>query len=166
MTQAPAPRASRPVASTDPSSTTMISRQGAASLSRRTTSAIESASSLAGITIDTADGSATFGSSCHCSRLRRKAEVDDIAVLHDVFLTFQADFAVVAARSHRTARRQRLIGDDLGADEPALNVAVNFAGGKLRGGAARDGPGAAFVFADREERHVTEQVVGGADHAI
>ena len=56
---------------------------------------------------------------------------------------------------------QRVVGDDLGADEAALDVAVNLAGGELRRRAARDRPGAALVFADGEERHVAEQVVAG-----
>ena len=34
------------------------------------------------------------------------------------------------------------------------------------GSAARNRPGAAFVFADREERNVPEQIVAGADDAI
>ena len=43
---------------------------------------------------------------------------------------------------------------------------MNLAGGELRRRAARDRPGAALVLADREERHVAEQVVARADHAI
>ena len=32
-----------------------------------------------------------------------EAEIDDIAVLDDVFLAFEADFAVLSARRHRPA---------------------------------------------------------------
>src|SRR5688572_29930992 len=120
MTTAPASRARAPVASVDPSSTTMISRHAAASLSCRTTVAIDSSSSCAGITIETTDGSATrvFAS---FATLRRKTDVDDIAVLDDVFLAFEPHFAVFAADRHRPARRQRVVGDDFGTDESSLD---------------------------------------------
>ncbi len=59
-----------------------------------------------------------------------------------------------------------LVADDLGADEPALNVAVNLARRELRRRRARNRPGAAFVFADGEERNIAEQIVAGANHAI
>src|SRR5258708_10715091 len=97
---------------------------------------------------------------------RREAEVDDVAVLHDVFLAFEADFAVVAAGGHRTARDERIVADDFGADEAARDVAVDLAGGELRRRPARNRPRAAFVLADGEERNVAEQVVAGADDAV
>ena len=73
---------------------------------------------------------------------------------------------MVLARGHGAARDERIIRDHLGADEAAGDVAVDFAGGFLRHRAARNRPGAAFVFAHREERHVAQQVVAGADHAV
>ena len=100
------------------------------------------------------------------ARLCREAEVDDVAVLHDVFLALEPHLAVVAARGHRSARDQRVVADDLRADEPARDVAVDLAGRELRRRAARDRPRAALVFADREERNVAEQIVAGADDAI
>ena len=54
------------------------------------------------------------------------AEVDNVAVLDDVFLAFEADLAVFAARRHRAARDERVVGDHLGADEAALDVACGF----------------------------------------
>ena len=86
--------------------------------------------------------------------------------LHDVFLAFEPHFAMFLARRHRSARDERIVGDDLGTDEAAGDVAVDLAGGGLRLRAARDRPGAAFVFADREKRHVAEQIVAGADDAV
>src|SRR5207244_2121427 len=100
------------------------------------------------------------------TRSCREAEVDDVAILHDVVLALEADLAVIAARGHRSARHQRIVADDFGADEAARDVAVDFACGELRGRPARDRPGAAFVLADREERDVAEQIVAGADDAI
>ena len=95
-----------------------------------------------------------------------EAEVDDVAVLDDVLLAFEPDFAVIAAGGHRAARDQRVVADDFGADEAARDVAVNLAGGELRRRAARDRPGPALVLADGEERDVAEQVVARADDAI
>jgi hypothetical protein len=39
------------------------------------------------------------------------AEVDDIAVLHDVVLAFETDLAVLAADVHRAARDERVVRD-------------------------------------------------------
>src|SRR5260221_1465739 len=97
---------------------------------------------------------------------RREAEVDDVAVLHDVFLAFEADFAMVAARGHRTARDERIVADDFGADEAARDVTVDLAGGELRRRSAWNRPRAALVLADSEEGNVAEQVVAGADDAV
>ena len=63
----------------------------------------------------------------------REPEVDDVAVLDDVFLAFEAHFAVIAARRHRAARDQVVVADDLRADEASRDVAVDLAGGELRG---------------------------------
>src|ERR1051325_5102519 len=93
-------------------------------------------------------------------------EVDDVAVLHDVLLALEAHFAVLTARGHRAARDERIVADNLGPDEAAGDVAVNFSGGQLRRGLARDRPGAAFVLADGEKRHVPEQIVSGADNPV
>src|SRR5262245_12858052 len=115
-TRAPASRARAAVASLEPSSTTMISRHRAARWSPWTTAPIDGSSSCAGITIETADGSATSGG---------ETEVDDVAVVDDVLLPFEADLAVLAADRHRPSCGQCLVRHDLGADEPPLDVAVN-----------------------------------------
>src|SRR6185503_14542881 len=93
-------------------------------------------------------------------------EVDDVAILHDVLLALEPHLAVFLARVHRAARHQVIVADNLGADEAALYVAVDFAGGELRRSVARDRPGAAFVFAGGQERDVAEQIVAGADDAV
>jgi len=46
--------------------------------------------------------------------------------------TLGPDFAVVAASGHRAARRERVVADDLRADEAPRDVAVNLARGQLR----------------------------------
>src|SRR5262245_43447425 len=98
--------------------------------------------------------------------LGREAEIDDIAVSHDVFLALEPDLSVIAARCHRAACDEGVVADDLSANEAACDVAVDFAGGRLSGCTARDRPGAAFILADGEKGDVTEQIVRGSDHAI
>ena len=61
-------------------------------------------------------------------------------------------------------RDEIVIGDGLGADEAALEVGVDLAGGLGRLGAAVDGPGARFLGAGGEEGDQAEQLVAGADH--
>src|SRR4051794_18070129 len=103
------------------------------------------------------------------SRRRRscsEAEVDDVAVQDDVVLALQSHLAVLAAYGHRAARDKRVVGDDLGADEAAGDVAVNLTGRELRRRVARYRPCAALVLADREEGNIAEQVVAGADHPV
>src|SRR5688572_3204542 len=99
---------------------TITSCHGAAASSAVTTWPMLSPSLKAGTTIVTDSGDAIA--------LRRVAEVDDVAVLDDVLLAFEAQLAGVAARGHGPARHERVVTDDLGANEAALNVAVNFAG--------------------------------------
>src|SRR5258705_8181874 len=72
MTHAPASRARADVSSDEPSSTTMISRHGAAPRRADTTSPMASAPFVAGITIDTCEGSAkkTLDDSIPRDRLR------------------------------------------------------------------------------------------------
>src|SRR5438093_4526284 len=97
---------------------------------------------------------------------RRVAEIDHVAVLDDVFLAFQPELAVIAARGKRAARQQVLVADDFRADEAPLDVGVDLARVRLRRRPARNRPGPALVVADGEERDVPQQIVAGADHAV
>src|SRR5688572_33079393 len=83
-----------------------------------------------------------------------------------MLLALEADFAMLAARLHRAALHERVVGNHFGADESPLDVAVNFAGRLLRRRAARDRPRPALVLTDSEKGDVAEQVVGGTDNAI
>src|SRR5947208_858110 len=98
--------------------------------------------------------------------LRSEPEVDDVAVLDDVLLALEAELAVFAAGSHGAARDQMIVADHFGANKSAGDVAMDLAGGQLRGGSPRHRPGTAFVLAHREERNIPEQIVAGADDAI
>src|SRR5207245_2741084 len=57
-------------------------------------------------------------------------------------------------------------GDDLGADEAALDVGMGLARRLLRARAAPDGPGPALVLARGQEGDEAQQLVGGPDHAV
>ena len=76
-----------------------------------------------------------------------KQKLDDIAVVHDVFLALGAlqtlglDGGVV-----EVGVLQILVGNDLGADEAALEVADESYRQPQGLGAALDGPGAALLF--------------------
>src|SRR5438034_920664 len=68
---------------------------------------------------------------------RGEAEVDNVAVLHDVILAFEPDLTAIAARGHRAARDQRIVADHFRANEPPRDVAVNLAGGEIHSDIAR-----------------------------
>src|SRR5262245_46542870 len=159
ITCAPAAAARSPVPSLDPSSITTISCHDEAARNAVTTSPMAATSLNAGmITVVSAVGVGGMSGG--------EAEVDHVSVLHDVLLAFEAHFAVVAAGRHRSAGDECIVCHDLGADEPAGDVAVNLAGGDLRLGPARNRPRAAFIVADGKKRHVAEQIVTGADDPI
>ena len=84
----------------------------------------------------------------------------------EVLLAFEPQRAAVARGGPAAGGDQIVVGQDLGADEALLDVAVDRAGRGARGRRGAHGPGAAFVLADREERDAAEQVVRGADHAV
>src|SRR5207245_5260489 len=93
-------------------------------------------------------------------------EVDDVAVLHDVLLALETQLPCLATLRLAPVADEIVERDHLGADEPALDVAVDLAGGLERRRAAADGPRAALVLARGEEAHEVEQVVARADEAV
>ncbi len=85
-----------------------------------------------------------------------EAELDDVAVLHDVVLALHAGLALRAGLGDRAGRDQVLEADDLGLDEALLEVGVDDAG-RLRGRPAlADRPGARLLGARREVGLQTE----------
>src|SRR3569833_3317988 len=98
-------------------------------------------------------------------RLDVEAEVDHVTVLHDVVLAFQPPLAGLFGLLLAATGDEVVIRDDLGADEAALEIGVDHAGGLRRGGADRDGPGAHLFFAGGKIGLQPEQRVAGADHA-
>src|ERR1700694_6127591 len=71
---------------------------------------------------------------------RREPEMDDVAVGDDVILALEPKLAGVARAGLAAERHVVLPGDDLGADEAALEIAVDDAGGLRRPRAARPRP--------------------------
>jgi hypothetical protein len=92
--------------------------------------------------------------------------VNDVAVLDDVFLPFQAQLTGVATFCFAAELDEIVVGDDLGADETALDVTVDLAGGLDRGRSLADRPGAHFVLARRQEADQLEQRIGGLDETV
>ena len=56
--------------------------------------------------------------------------IDDVAVGHHVVLAFHPHLACSLGGGHRTGFHQVVVGDGLGTDEPALEIAVDLAGDK------------------------------------
>ena len=97
---------------------------------------------------------------CH-SKSDVETDLEHVAVLHFVVLALDAQLADLARLRPRPDLEQLVPVDHLGADEPALQVAVDHARALGRLGAGAERPRARFVFAGREERAPAEQVVGG-----
>ena len=79
-------------------------------------------------------------------------ELDHVAVLHDVLLALGAlqalglDSGVIEVVGFQVA-----VADDAGADEAALEIAVDLTGGLRSLGALADGPGTALLLAVGQE---------------
>ena len=79
----------------------------------------------------------------------REPEVHDVAVRHDVVLALKPQLAGVARACLAAAGDIVVIADGFGADEAALEVLMDDAGGLRRFGASRDRPGAQLPSARR-----------------
>lgn len=91
-----------------------------------------------------------------------KAEVHDVAVLHDIILAFDAHLPGIAHGAFAAEGDVVFVLDDLGAYESFFEIGV-YDAGCLRGlGAATECPGAYFVRAGGEICLQVEQCVGSA----
>src|SRR6266581_2139811 len=70
-----------------------------------------------------------------------EAEERDIAVLHYVVAAFEPHLSAFPSRGVGSRRDEVIVGDDLGLDEPTLDVAVNDARGFGRPGPLANRPG-------------------------
>ena len=86
-----------------------------------------------------------------------------IPVLHDVVFAFQPKSAFGAGVGFGAGFEQLVPADGFGADEVLFEIRVDRAGSFHGAGVDGDRPGAAFVFADGEERDQAEQAVGVTD---
>ena len=87
-----------------------------------------------------------------------EAEQHHVAVLDDIILSFRAQLAGVSRGSLAAERDVIVVSDRLGADEAALEIGMDGAGGLGRLGAFLHRPGARFLRAGGEEGDQVEQV--------
>ena len=92
-----------------------------------------------------------------------EAEVDHVAVLDDVLLALAAQQSLFLCRRDAAAADHVVEIDRFGADEAALDVGVDLAGGLGSLGALFDGPGAALVLTVGQEGDETQQVIAALD---
>src|SRR4051794_29413158 len=82
--------------------------------------------------------------------LSSKPEMHDVAIRDGIVLSFQAHLAGIARAALAAERHIVIVGDGLGADEPALEVGMNHGCGLRRLSAAGDGPGRRLLRAGGE----------------
>ena len=92
--------------------------------------------------------------------------MNDLAVPDDVLLAFQAQQPLFLGASETVAVQELPPGDDLGADEPLLDVAVDLAGSDEGAGALFQRPGLGLVLAHGKERDQVHQGVAGLDEVV
>src|SRR5215831_19443169 len=84
----------------------------------------------------------------------------------DVVLAFEPELSGIARARLAIARDVLVIGDGLGADESLLEIGVDHSGSLRRARAARDRPGAGFLWSRGEERDEPQERVTCADETI
>src|SRR4029079_11778559 len=89
-----------------------------------------------------------------------------LAVLDRIGFPFRSHDAELLRVRFASRLQELLPPDDLGTDEASLEVGVDGARRLLRRRAARHGPRAHLVVADREERAEPEQLVRRADQTV
>src|SRR5437763_5840369 len=95
-----------------------------------------------------------------------ESDMNHIPVVHNVVLPFQSEFALLAATSFAAELGEVFESSNFSSYEPALDVRVNHSSRLVRGGPALDRPGAAFVFARRQEADQVEQRICGANESV
>src|SRR5438128_2070891 len=94
-----------------------------------------------------------------------KPDQQHVAVLHDVLLALQAHLARGLALGPAAGRGEVVVGDRLGADEAARQIAMDRAGGLLSRAAPAQRPAAGLLLAGGEERDQPQRRERGADEA-
>src|SRR5690349_435090 len=101
------------------------------------------------------------GNGSPATGLHVEAELDDVAIAHDVVLALDAGLARGAGGGQRAGRDEVVVGNHLGLDEPALEVAVDDAGRLRRRRASLDRPGPGLLGASGEEGLQAERAEPG-----
>src|SRR5215472_4344819 len=92
-----------------------------------------------------------------------ESKIDDIAVLDDILLAFQAQFSFVPSLAFAASGDEIVVVNHFGADEAALEIAVDAAGGAWCAVATADGPSLHLVLPHGKERDQVQQTVGSAN---
>ena len=108
-------------------------------------------------------GEFTFFRFSFCTDLVGGAEVKHVAILHHVFLSFEAKLSRVPGARLPTGGDIILIGDGFSADKALFEIAVNDARGGRRLGAVCNGPGTGLLRALGKEGDQPQQPVAGPD---
>src|SRR5437773_9570673 len=95
-----------------------------------------------------------------------KKDVEYFAIFYGIGFSFRAHDTKLFRVGLASRFEELRPADDLRADEATLQIGVDRACRLLRGRAARHGPRADLVVADREERAEPEQLVRCADETI
>src|SRR6185312_13022003 len=97
------------------------------------------------------------------SALTAVPDVHHVAILHNIFLSFEPQRAFGAGRGCRTGIEQRIPADCLGANKMMLEVGVNRARRLRSLRARRHRPRAALVLAGGEKADQAQELVALAD---
>src|SRR6187397_1346289 len=100
------------------------------------------------------------------SRSGVEAKMHHVAVGDDILLAFQPELAGVAGAGLAAVFDEVIVGDGLGADEAALEVAVDHARRRRPLGALGDGPGPRLFRPGGEIRDEVQKLVAGTDQAV
>src|SRR5437868_301764 len=87
----------------------------------------------------------------------------DVAILHDVVLTLKAEGASRPCVGFRSGFQQLIPMNGFGANEMLFQIRVNSSGRLHSTAFDRNRPGAAFVFAYREERNQSHECIRGSN---
>src|SRR3954454_22571883 len=95
-----------------------------------------------------------------------KPEMADVAVLEDVIAALEPHAPLLLRPLLAAEAHEVVVGDNLGADEAALEIGVDDACGLRPGGALVHGPGAGLLGTDGEEGEQPQQLVPFPDHPV
>jgi hypothetical protein len=90
-------------------------------------------------------------------------EVHDFTIVHDIFFPFQLELGTNSRFGKASSRNKVPEFHYFSANEPALNVGMDFPGGLKGGRSCPDRPSPAFVVTNGEKRNQTQELIAGVD---